>query len=283
MDPRSVLVVLLSLSVASAGAVLPTTGDAATGNDAGDEPENATPITAGTYNGTLFPPGDADWYELSTPAMQPLCSKALVSGAAHADVILSATPGLTPNVTRPVEPGLSLDLGLSTPSTQQILLGLRSPETSSPAPTSAGDYRFEIQTLQPGATDGDAGTGGDAGDDPSTAIATEGPCIDGTVSSPEDRDVYVFDGIEGEQVALSLVEASRDPVLVNLTAPSGAQRTTVDHGGFEDVTLNETGQWIVSTELPGQTEIDTADYMIGMTVNGPEPRPCQPTCMYSTR
>lgn len=281
MNPRSLIVVLISVFLATAGATPPGLDDPGEGDDAGDSPGDATVLDAeGTYNGTLVPPGDADWYKLETTSAQdpgPVCSKAIVEGNVHADVTLSSTLGLNPAVTRPIEPGLRLDLGLSVPTTQ-VYLGLEPSQEATPAPASGGTYQFDLLTVEPGDTDGDAGTGDDAGEDPATGIATEGPCIDGTLSDETDSDVYVFDGIQGEHVALSLSDATSQAVFVNLTAPSGALVSQVDPGGFTDVSLNETGQWIVRTDLPHETDATGSDYLVGLTVNGPEPRPCEPSC-----
>lgn len=278
MVPRW-FVVLVTVSVATAGAALPPLGDPGPGQDAGDEPENATPLPGpGTYNGTLTPPGDADWYELSTPTMDPLCSEAIVRGSAHAQVTLSTTTGLQPGVTRSMEPGHVLELGQSAPSTRSFFLGLEPSPATAPASASAGTYQLAIRTLELGDSDGDAGTGEDAGDTREDGIWTEGPCIDGELSSPTDSDVYLFDASEGEHVALSLADASRDSVFVNLTAPSGALLAKVDAGELRDVSLNETGQWSIRVDLPGQTTAKTASYLVGLTVNGPEPQPCKPGC-----
>lgn len=280
MDPRTLAVVLISASVATAGAALPPLGDAGTGGDAGDSPDEATELSgAGTYHGTLFPPGDADWYRLPTTPSQALCSQAIVDGAAHASVTLSATPGLNPAVTRPVEPGYSLDLGLSTPSTTGVFLGLEPSEDLSADETSVGSYRFNLTTLQPSnAGPGDAGTGEDAGENRSTGVHTEGPCIGGSLDDPTDSDVYVFNAAEGEHVAVSLSQATSAPTFVNLTSPSGKLVAQIDAGGFQDVVLNETGEWIVRADLPHETTATGGDYLIGTTVNGPEPQPCKPGC-----
>lgn len=278
------LVVLLTLSVATAGAALPPIGDPGPEPDAADDPGNATTLPGpGTYEGTLLPAGDADWYRLSTQRLDPLCSEAIVRGNAHAEVTLSTTIGLEPGVTRPLEPAHTLDLGRSTPSTRHVLLGLEPSQRLSPAATSGGHYEFSIRTLELGDTDGDAGTGGDAGATPADGIATEGPCIDGTLSSPTDSDVYVFQATEGEHVALSLADANRDGVFVNLTAPSGALLAQVGVGELRDVSLNETGQWLIRVDLPGRTPAQTAAYLAGLTVNGPEPQPCKPTCVTFAR
>lgn len=288
MQPRSLsVVVLLLVSVTAAGASLPGSGDAGTGSDAGDDPGNATTLSGpGTYNGTLSPPGDADWYVLEQTPGTPVCFQATVEGAVHADGVLSPTEGLAPAVRRPAKPAHVLDLGVTTPSSTQVYLGLAPPANPSQAETSVGWYSFEIRAVTPGLPGaGDGGQEGDAGPDRSSAVETEGPCVAGSLSGGTDEaDAYAFEADEGEHVALSLAQAASGPVRVSLVSPSGDEVAAVRDGGFADVELAETGEWLVRAELVGDATTKTTDddYLVGLTVNGPEPPPCNPGCVEHT-
>lgn len=285
MDARAVLVVLLTISVSAAGTPLPSLGDAGTGSDAGDSPANATPLDGpGTYDGILTPPGDADWYMLERSTKEPVCYSALLKGAVHADVVLSLTQALTPSVERLILPAHELGLGITAPSTSSVYLGLQAREEGATDTNSVGPYRFELATLtidQSSTSDGD--TDGDAGSNKGTAIAIEGPCISGSLSGDTDEtDTYAFEAEEGDHVALSLAQPSMAPARLALVSPSGEELAAVSNGGFADVEINETGEWLVKAELTDEATATTdADYMIGLTVNGPEPRPCKPSCFSS--
>lgn len=281
MDARAVLVVLLTISVSAAGTPLPSLGDAGTGSDAGDDPGNATVLDGpGTFEGTLAPPGDADWYVLERSSEQAVCYSAEVRGAVHADAILSLTEGLTPSVERSTEPAHVLDLGITGPSTQRVFLGLV--PNASTADSSVGHYEVELETVTIQAP-GDAATDADPGGDREDANQTEGPCVFGTLSGGTDEaDAYVFDAEEGEHVALSLAQAAMAPARLTLVSPSNDTVVAIRDGGFADVELDETGEWLVRAELTEKATSTTEDsYMIGLTVNGPEPRPCKPSCFSS--
>lgn len=278
-------ILLLTTAVASAGSLVPLHDDAGSGGDAGDTPGDATELSdPGTYEGMLFPIGDADWYVLDSPFDRAICYQAIVGGQVSASVTLSLTEGLQPAVERPISPGLQLDLGLAAPTTSRVFLGLEpGPGGSelSPIASSFGPYRFDLQMLTfDDLGPGDAGTGEDAGDEPSDASPVPAPCFSADLGSEgDDRDVFLFEAEEDEHVALSLAQASTGPVRLSLISPSNETKAQVEDGGFTDVTLDETGQWLVVAELAEQeTSLTGFDYMVGLTVNGPEPPPCKPTC-----
>lgn len=285
MDARAVLVVLLTISVSAAGTPLPTLGDAGTGSDAGDSPANATPLDGpGTYEGILTPPGDADWYVLERSTKEAVCYSAELKGAVHANVTLSLTKALKPSVERPILPAHELDLGITAPSTSSVYLGLESTGDGASDRDSFGPYRFELRTLTfDESSSSDGASGGDAGGEAGSALETEGPCISGSLSGGTDEaDAYAFDAEEGEHVALSLAQAAMAPARLTLVSPSNETVAAVSDGGFADVELNETGEWLVKAELTEEATATTdAEYMIGLTVNGPNEPPCKPGCFTS--
>lgn len=278
-------VLLLTTAVASAGSLVPLQDDASSGGDAGDAPANATELSGpGTYEGMLFPVADADWYVLDSPFDRALCYQAMVGGQVSANVTLSLTEGLQPAVQRPISPGLQLDLGLAAPTTAQVFLGLEAGPAGSglsPIALGLGTYRFDLQTLTlDDLGPGDAGTGADAGHETSDAVPVPAPCFSGDLGSDgDDRDVFLFEAEQDEHVALSLAQAATGPVRLSLVSPSNEIKAQVEEGGFTDVPLDETGQWLVVAEVTeGETSTTSFDYMVGLTINGPEPPPCKPTC-----
>lgn len=275
---------LVTLSVATTGSLFPFS-DAGTGADAGDTPENATVLPeAGNYSGILWPPGDADWYELSPPPTRSACFAAKIGGEATATGILTRNVELNPAVDRPVEPTKVLDLGLSSPGASPVLLGLVPNETPA-GPVSVGTYEFELTVVTadqpgPGPGPGDAGTDRDAGGDAPSGIPTEGPCLSGTLDSDTDpRDVYLFSAKEDDRVALSLAQAAIAPARLTLVSPAEGEIAEIRDGEFTDVQLNATGQYQVVAELVGRPAMLEVDYLVGLTINGPEPPPCRPTCL----
>lgn len=285
MDAR-VLIVLLLLTVSAVPAAsdLPIHDDAGTGQDAGDDPSNATVLPAGgTYNGTLLPAGDTDWYEVPTPGDAAVCYQASIRGEALASGKLALAEALDPVVVRDTKPGYVLDLGLAGPNPGQVLFGL-APVGELDAADSAGAYIFTLEAL--GAEDlgpGDGGSGHDAGEEPGEAVVTDGPCLAGTFENGKDeRDRYSFDGVEGESVALSLAPTALVPMRLSLVSPSGQTETEIRYGGFTDVTLDETGSWVLDVELldyRGDDAPTQPAYLVGLTINGPDPPPCKPSCM----
>lgn len=279
-------VLLLTTAFASAGSLVPLQDDAGSGGDAGDTPGTATELPdEGTYEGMLFPIGDADWFVLSTPLDRAICYQSIVGGQTSANVTLSLTEGLQPAVQRPILPGLELDLGLAAPTTSQVFLGLEPGPGGSAVSEMAlsfGTYRFELQMLTfDDLGSGDGGTGGDAGDEASGAVQVPAPCFSGDLGSEgDDRDVFSFEAEEDEHVALSLAQASTAPTRLSLISPSNETKAQIENGGFADVTLDETGQWLVVADLAEDEEssLTEFDYMVGLTINGPEPPPCRPTC-----
>lgn len=286
MRSQVVLAVILAVAaLASAGPVPGIHGDAGTPGDAGDSPAEATELpSSGTYNGTLAPPGDADWYVLKSPVDRSLCYQAVIDGQAYANATLSLTQGLAPAVTRPILPAHVLDLGIAAPTTSKVFLGLTPTQAvhdQGSAETSLGSYRFDLQAFRhDDLGPGDAGTGQDAGEAPATGIAVEDPCIGGDLEPEVDTaDTFTFQAEEGELVAISLAQAASAPIRLSLVSPSGDTRATIQEGGFADVALDETGIWSVQASLFGTTDQQLEiDYMIGLTVNGPEPPPCRPGC-----
>lgn len=263
-------------------------GDAGTGKDAGDRPGQATELSdEGTYDGVLVPPGDADWYTLTSSKDRPRCYQAMVGGGALADVILSLDPGLVDATTRPIAPGLTLDLGIAAPAASQVFLGLEPRETPAPsdqAPSSSGPYRFDLQTLDLDALGpGDGGTGVDAGAEMSDAINVTSPCFGGHVGKSGDhRDTYTFTIGEDEQLTASLTQSDDERVIkAALLSPSGDNETHLTSGEITELTTDEAGTWALSlwTSPSDQADI-SVDYLVGLTINGPEPPPCRPTCAF---
>lgn len=286
MDSRSLLLalVLLTTSVASVGSGLPDAGDPGPGLDAGNSPGDATPLPeGGVYNGTLLPPVDADWFLLDTTSQDAVCYQALIGGDVRADVTLSLDENLENSSERPIGPEMILDLGIATTMHSQVFLGLE-PRTDPELPeASAGLYRFDLRAVE--ADDlgpEDAGTGEDAGRDQASAIQTEGPCIAGQLSGDDDVDNYTFNLSEGERLTFSLALPSSAPISLTAVSPSG-QETKLNESGVETLVADQTGSWLLEVSATSNPdEINTpTDYMVGLTVNGPNEPPCKPGCFTS--
>lgn len=277
--------VALVLVTAGVGSAVPI-GDAGTGQDAGDSPGHATELPdEGTYDGILVPPGDADWYRLSSSKDRPRCYQAMVGGGVLADVTLALRPGLVDATTRPIAPGLTLDLGLAAPATSQVFLGLEprgSPAPSDQERSSSGLYRFDLQTLELDALGpGDGGTGTDAGSTAADATDVTSPCVGGHVGKTGDHlDTYAFTIGEDERLTVSLTQSDDERVIkAALLSPSGDNETQLISGEITELTTDEAGTWTLSLwTSPSENADIEVDYLVGLTINGPEPPPCKPTC-----
>lgn len=280
------VVMALVLITVGIGSAVPI-GDAGTGEDAGDSPGQATELSdEGTYDGILVPPGDADWYTLTSSKDRPRCYQAMVGGGVLAEVTLSLDPSLVDATTRPIAPGLALDLGLAAPATSQVFLGFEPRETPAPsdeAPSSSGPYRFDLQTLELGSLEpgDDAGSGMDAGPTPDDAINVTSACFGGHVGKTGDHaDTYAFTIGGDERLTVSLTQSDDERVIkAALLSPRGDNETQLTSGEITEVTTDEAGTWALKLWTSPSDNADMGvDYLVGLTINGPEPPPCRPGC-----
>ncbi len=227
----------------------------------------------GTYNGTITT-ADDDWYRLDIEEDHTVCLRVIVHGDIASTVTLSPDSQLDPAVSRNMEPGKVLDMAMAVEPTDTAFLGI---EASSLLDT--GDYTFELQAFTVFELPWDEGGDGDAGDDPDGATPLPRICQAGHLfpKKGDTADVYSFEIGEDKHLGLSLIQVGSTPLELELISPVGEVVASITDGEFEDVTIEEAGTWYLSFQT-GSTD-DPVAYIGGVTINGPEPPPCKPTCI----
>lgn len=252
----------------------PSIADPGADQDAGDSPEEATVLPEeGTYNGTITTLDD-DWYRLDIEEDHTVCLRVVLEGDIASTITLSPNSQLDPAVSRDMAPGKVLDMAMAIEPTDTAFLGI---EASSLLDT--GDYTFDLQAFTVFELPWDEGGDGDAGDSPSDATPLPGICQVGHLSPKQGdtADVYSFEIGEDEHLGLSLIQVGASPVELELISPVGEVVTSITDGAFEDVTIDQAGTWYLSFQTSSTD--DPVAYIGGITINGPEPPPCKPTCL----
>lgn len=267
----------VTLACSTALAALVNT-DAGTGTDAGDTLGAALALPGyGDYTGVL-PLLDADWYSLDDAQSSPRC------------VATTAAPGATSNVT------LRLDNGAATRTITQrptggstwvgalALPSLQRSYTGFTDPVADMTYKFSLRAHSiPSLSDGDAGTGGDAGGSRSTATPVTSGCLGGhigLVNGLEDRrDYYSFTAKAGDIVYYSLA-ATGNATLQVLDASGNVLGHTLNSGEAAGVEVPSDGTYFLLTSSKDSVDVG---YTTGLTI-GPDPpgSGCRPYCFISS-
>lgn len=266
--------------------------DAGSGGDASDSKATPTRLAdPGEYTGQVASEDDIDWFGLG-PGSTDVCVETSASGSAQTQVTLDM-PGLA-TVKADTHKGKdkTVDLALAGSSVSDIHFGFTK---SNDASRAAGDYSFELATFSAAdlLADGDAGSGTDAGDTIATASAIGEGCAGGTLASSDTADVYAIEADAGDVATLSLAQVSGDGTLVlELLDGSGTSLMTLQDDEAGSYTFDAAGTYYLEVHdtgddtsqaramgLPDGLETlsdDDDDYLL--SVDGPEPPSCSPTC-----
>lgn len=285
--PRTVVLVTLAVILPLAGAAVEN--DAGSGGDAPDTASAAHPVAFGAFTGYLG--NDEDWYRAGGASAAPVCVTVTSGpGDADADVEMRLGPHV---VTGDGNAGADAVLVAEAGST--LLLGVKpSPNPASNTPSRPGTYTMTAAVRTPGDLGaGDAGTGGDVGNDAAGAHTLVAACTAGQVRSGLDaRDVYGFAANAGDVVRLSYVQTTEDGTTrLSLVDPDGILVTTLPDGGMSSVTLAKTGTYQAAVGIPdaGPTAagpatttmgpLDEIGYVLGFDLDDPGGQPCRPNCL----
>jgi hypothetical protein len=297
-----VLAAALAASVTGVHGIAPLRDDAGSGGDAGDTPDEALPLPeAGTFQGNLSTPDDADWYSLPGDG-SAVCVSATIDGRSVANATLAAErpgaelpPENTPSAEATHNPTESLEVGLASPDVERVLLGL-TPQytlTRPAAPDLAlGGYTFDLElaavagtTADELAEDPDAGQGpGDVPDQGSSVEppAVESSCTAGNLEAADggsgDADAYRFHADAGDRVVVSLAaqEETSGATTMDLVTPAGKEQATLTNGDVVETTVEETGNYTLSLANGQGNQVE---YGFGITTDDDGPPPCRPSCM----
>lgn len=227
----------------------------------------------GTYDGAITT-ADDDWYRLDIEEDHTVCLRVIVHGDIASTITLSPNSQLDPAVSRNMEPGQVLDVAIAVEPTDTAFLGIEAASL-----LDSGDYTFDLQAFTVFELPWDEGGDGDAGDSPSEATPLPRICQAGYLSPKrgDTADVYSFQIGEGKHLGLSLIQVGSTPLELELISPAGEVVTSISDGSFEDVTIDQAGTWYLSFQTASSD--DPVAYIGGITINGPEPPPCRPTCI----
>lgn len=285
--PRTVVLVTLAVIVPLVGAAVEN--DGGSGGDAPDTASAAYPVAFGAFSGYLG--NNADWYRVGPAATAPVCVT-VASGPGDADADLEVRLG--PHVITG-DGNAGADAVLVSEAGSTLVLGVKpSQNPAANTPSRPGTYTMTTAARTPadlGA--GDAGTGGDVGNDAASAHTFSSACAGGHVQSGIDaRDVYGFTADAGDVVRLSYVQTSENGTTrLSLVDPDGILLTTLPDGGTSSVTLAKTGAYQAAVGIPdiGPTSAGTAatsvgpleeiGYLVGFDLDDPGPQPCRPNCV----
>lgn len=281
---------LLLLAVPSTAAIAQGPFTDPGGSDASDDRDDPTTLPGpGHYNGTLLPPGDADWYELAADAGTPpaACIELVVDAHANARLNLSMQGyGDLYYAAGNVTPDRETALGLAVPAFHGTTFGL--------APID-GDARsvgaYELTLRKP--TLSEAPSGSPTAGAPEDGSDEEPPCLVETLDAGGhlERTVPVT---EGDRLTVSLAQATAGTVRLTLTDPDGQTRRTIgaDAGNVTHITADVRGNWtITATNLDQQSSSQMAiglsvvdDCQLVCTLEDPEEEeeeggPCRPYCL----
>lgn len=268
-----------------------SSGDAGSGTDASDSKIAPTLLAGpGQYDGSLHSDDDVDWFGLSEGSTD-LCIEATAAGSAATQVTLDL-PGLA-TVQTQAQKGQdrSVDMALAGAGASDVRFGFTKANDQARAP---GDWSFELQTFTASEllADGDAGSGADAGDTVATASGIDQGCAGGTLSDGDTADVYSVDADAGETLTLSLAQVSGSGDLrLDLVDATGSVLMSLDHNEAGSHTFDADGTYHLKVHDPNDgtspartigldggvdTLSDDDDYIL--SVDGPEPPGCSPSC-----
>lgn len=287
ITPRIVVLVAAFTVLPLAGAAVEN--DGGSGGDAPNTATGAYPVAFGTIAGYLG--NDQDWYQVGAGATSPVCIQTATTGG-DADSDLELRVGAT-RVTGDGNTGS--DAAFVTESGAALLLGvLPTLNPASNTPSRPGTYT--ITTASRALADlgsGDAGTGGDVGNDPSSARDLSDACVAGDVRAGIDpRDVYGFAAAAGNVVRLSYVQVSENGTTrASLVDPDGFLVTVLGDGSIQSVTLAKTGTYTLAIGVPeiapatsstaAATPLDggleRVVYLAGFDLD--DPQGCRPNCL----
>lgn len=267
-------------------------GDAGSGGDASDARSAPTRLPGtGQFDGALDSESDVDWFGLS-PDSTNVCVEAQASGSATTQVTLDL-PGLSTIQTKAHKgQDKSVDVALAGAGASDIRFGFTNANDKARAP---GDWSFALETFTASEllSDGDAGSGSDAGDTIATASGIDQGCSGGTLSDGDTADLYQVDADKGETITLSLADLSGSGDLqLDLIDGSGSTLMTVGHNEVGSYTFDADGAYYLKVHAPDDSSITQSsalelqsdlssvesedDYTL--SIDGPEPRPCDPGC-----
>lgn len=297
--PRAVVLAIVLVTAPLMGVLAHTpTDDAASGQDAPDDVDEAMNVSPGSYVGNLTPGSsedethhddydsyeddnitrDGDWYRTNASMDDDQLSCTEASFAPDEKPHNETEIHLHEPSLEAAEPNTTTSAGATLahvgPSTSNTRVGLTAMD-----PPRVTEYEFDVDVLPIS----EAGGAGSYDEIP-------GPCFGGNL---EDNEVHewTFHAEAGEMVYVSLgTELPRADDLV-LEAPNGTQLGSITSG--DDIAigaqvLEVTGNYTLSLQAGGEglfLTTSTSDYLVGFSpIDDPgeeeeEEEPCSPHCM----
>lgn len=236
-------------------------GDGPAAGDASDDPNDPTVVPGpGTYNGTLAPVGDADWYAFlanDTQTGTPSCIEIGAEGLANARLNLTMDQGPAYYALGNLTPDHGASVGLAVPAFQNATFGLE----PYPSNRSFGPYTLTVDRHTLDRTSSTTTDGSGSAESSETA---QGPCLDGTLD-PGEQTNHTFNATTGDRLVLSLAQAASGSVQVSLVSPSNKTvRTLGPDASVVHQRLNETGNWTVELENPASAS--TSSFLVGLSL-----------------
>lgn len=287
--PALVVTVMVSLT-ATVPAGHMTDDDAGSGRDAGDSPDDALEIVyASRYLGNLSR-FDRDWYVVEDVADSPSCVRARATTIAPAMMAFGLTSDDDELDVAFVElrANEETSAGWAASQFEYAYLGFGATTHShNPQP-----YSFDLERVGlPTRSEGDAGTGSDAGETLANALRIRDACTGGRLSArsllPDRSDVYSLALAAQQPLLVSFAHGAGANLTLSLLDSGGTVFSSVENNGSIEFVAPQAGTYYLRASLPDSVAVPSTSkttssstdsaYIIG-TIVGPPGSPCRPTC-----